>query len=92
MYTQAANTHTPHRWQLFFVGKAQLDVGVGFWQEDKKELENTLRGVAQNLEELRDTGGVPWRQVVVIIIVDGLTKINPTTAHLVSAAAELLGR
>lgn len=45
-------------------------------QEDAEELDRTLVGLAQNIELLGF--GLTWKNIAIIIIVDGYSKMNPT--------------
>jgi len=45
-------------------------------QEHADELERTLKGVAENIEQMGF--GLTWRDIAVIIIVDGYSKMNPS--------------
>ena len=73
---------------------ARLMIVVTMYAEAPEELTTTLEGIAQNLfhmnkkyRETNSTAGVSWEQVVVVVVSDGIQKINNETFRL----AEKLG-
>lgn len=73
--------------------KIRLAMVVTMYNEDGDELSRTMEGIAQNVTNFQralDAGkasGLPWQEIVVVIVSDGIEKVNESCV----ARAEELG-
>lgn len=57
----------------------RLVISVTMYNEGAEELRNTMRGVAENMEQLQQKHGMSWQEILVVVTLDGITKAHEST-------------